>query len=74
MKISKKVWEEESSLGKEEKENKILEVLGKEIMDIEEIRKLSGEKWVWGSLKKMEEDEKLESKKIGKRKFYRRVE
>ena len=72
MKISEKEWNEKVSLGGNEKREKILEVLVKEgICDIEEIRKVGKEKWIWNSLKKLEEDGKIESRKIGKKKFYK---
>lgn len=72
MKISEKEWESKGSLSGNEKKEKILEVLEKEgICDIEEIRKVGKEKWIWSSLKSLEEEEKIESRKIGKKKFYR---
>lgn len=72
MKISEKMWNESESVSGEEKKGKILEVLVKEgICDIEEIRKVGKEKWIWNSLKKLEEDGMIVSKKIGKKKFYK---
>jgi len=72
MKISEKVWESGKSLNGNEKKEKILEVLVKEgICDIEEIRKVGKEKWIWGSLKSLEEEGLVESRKVGKKKFYR---
>jgi DNA-binding transcriptional ArsR family regulator len=72
MKISEKEWNEKVSVSGNEKREKIMEVLVKEgICDIVEIRKVGKEKWIWSSLKKLEEDGKIESRKIGKKKFYK---
>jgi predicted transcriptional regulator len=72
MKISEKDWSEKSSLSGKEKKGKILEVLEKEgICDIEEIRKVGKEKWIWKSLKDLEDEGRIESRKKGKKKFYR---
>jgi predicted transcriptional regulator len=72
MKISEKEWNEKVSLSGNEKREKMLEVLVKEgICDIVEIRKVGKEKWIWSSLKKLEEDGMIESRKIGKKKFYK---
>jgi hypothetical protein len=73
MKISENEWNEGKSLENGEKFGKIVELFSKgEMMDVKEVRKLSGEKWVWSSLEKGVESGVLECKKIGKKKFYRK--
>ena len=73
-KISEENWEKGISLGNGEKEKKILEELGKigkMGMDIVGIREVSGVKWIWSSLGKLNKEGKVEVKKIGKKNYYR---
>lgn len=73
--ISEEVWNLGKGLeGNLEKEVKILEVLEeKRGMDIKEVIKLSGIKWVYSSLKNLEKLNKVERKKLGKSMYYRKV-
>ena len=71
--ISEKEWEDGAEVATD-RAIKIMEVVaevGKGGIDINGIREKSGFAWPWAVVRNLEENGSLESRKIGKRKYYR---